>query len=1019
MQLNIADVTVYGSPPPPPGAASPPPPSTCGPGLVSKDGACVDLDECATGWHTCDPLVATGCANQPDGKGYTCTCNAWAVQLAPQVCKPVNPCDAQPCGGAPNVCFRDVTATAGYRCECGNGWSPKVSKYGRPACYGNVATGKSCSSTGNGEPDNVAVRSEECSRAVDGDMSTTATMMRMTYYTWISVDLGTMHYIDRWQMWGDDSLYFKLERPAAGLDETYNKQPYQWRGPATVAGFTGVGKMEPGPGTWTPPERGGRYFMFFNNKMGTTTSGVPQFNDFAVKEIVLLGYTLGDACAGSPCGPGSCSSYLTNEGVPRYTCACSGGARKVYAGTMAETCIAFDSCEDSPCGDGSCTGGGGGYSCECQAPYWRKRFAGEPEYCSDNSQNPAPTALKYCRPGTHNPCTCPAGYTRVHVGTLSETCGDVDECMMPVYKSRCQAEGKMCVNTQGGYYCAAPPPPPPSPPGIAKVTSSFSAGFSDISLSLDGNISPTLLRQFVDNFKMGIFRSTGTPLNDIIVTTVVVNGVPVAVPAPLLSDPTPGARRRRAALETLTAGERRDLLQPSGGAAAATPLRDGAAAIAAAASALGVGGAKLNSLEAVGPTLPTSAELLESLHEVERALLTALESPEFLAAAALAPHRSLADGDQASVGFQMSQDIAVPLPPSPPPAPPLQPGANELPGVPPSPPRPPLSPTISAAALMSSVSSAVGASAAVQQQPNMPPDPPATPPGPITYRLAAHGFAAPVATRFVAAFAAAAFTATALALATFTATAFAAAAFTSAASTAITSAFTSAIATTTFTPTSAAPVLTASTAAAANGVIPTAAAANPITTFTATTPTIPACTASSSAPIFATSDASLVTGAPAREVLRMKSCRVPALALGWGPGIKAGPRFLNVTFPAGPTGGSVAALSLYLVNIGKLDPLVTAVTLAVVPVGKTAAVLVPLYNATTASQPLDLACPGITRLPFDVVATARPTGLSLAQLRSAAVVGARIDFNGTPVAKPAGLPYVAAVGLELGATASA
>ncbi|GLC48058.1 hypothetical protein PLESTB_000054300 [Pleodorina starrii] len=92
-----------------------------------------------------------------------------------------------------------------------------------------------------------------------------------------------------------------------------------------------------------------------------------------------------------------------------------------------------------------------------------------------------------------------------------------------------------------------PPSPPPSraplpplPPGIATVTTDFSAGFTGVSLTTaTGTVEKTALSAFVDTFKQQINAVWGIPLDQIDVSSVTVNGMPYTI-----------ARRRRAALET-------------------------------------------------------------------------------------------------------------------------------------------------------------------------------------------------------------------------------------------------------------------------------------------------------------------------------------------------------------------------------------------------------------------------------------------------------------------------------------
>ncbi|EFJ41155.1 hypothetical protein VOLCADRAFT_107822 [Volvox carteri f. nagariensis] len=161
-----------------------------------------------------------------------------------------------------------------------------------------------------------------------------------------------------------------------------------------------------------------------------------------------------------------------------------------------------------------------------------------------------------------------------------------------------------------------------------------------------------------------------------------------------------------------------------------------------------------------------------------------------------------------------------------------------------------------------------------------------------------------------------------------------------------------------------------------------------------------------------------VVGAPIKQVLRLTSCNErPSAALGYSPSTKKGAPapIVAVGFEGNPakTVAETQSVGIYFVYLGALNPIITRVTLLVVPRGGTAKVAVPIFVATTDPAPA-YNCPGLTYFTFSASFLAsRSSALTAAGFSTATVVGAQFDFNGTPVDTIDRLAVVAAVGLIL------
>ncbi|PNH08530.1 hypothetical protein TSOC_004889 [Tetrabaena socialis] len=157
--------------------------------------------------------------------------------------------------------------------------------------------------------------------------------------------------------------------------------------------------------------------------------------------------------------------------------------------------------------------------------------------------------------------------------------------------------------------------------------------------------------------------------------------------------------------------------------------------------------------------------------------------------------------------------------------------------------------------------------------------------------------------------------------------------------------------------------------------------------------------------------ASNLVGAPSRQVLKVSVCQpTQRLSLAWVPEKFQGPRFVMVSFDSPPTVASVEGVAVYLLNIGRLSPVITSIQLMVIPSGQVKARSVTVFNSSTAAAP-SLVCPGISRFAVSGRAASLAAGLTIRKFNTAVVQSVRIDFDGSAVPSVGGLPYVAAVGL--------
>ncbi|KXZ54689.1 hypothetical protein GPECTOR_4g757 [Gonium pectorale] len=276
------------------------------------------------------------------------------------------------------------------------------------------------------------------------------------------------------------------------------------------------------------------------------------------------------------------------------------------------------------------------------------------------------------------------------------------ECNAPSVQAECTAKGLVCINLPGNYTCgSAPPasPPPPLPPGLAQVTANYEAGFSNVALTIDGQVSDAAVTAFVNDFKKRVSETWKIPFDKVVIKSININGI------------TKNLQRRRAAAESADATEIIEI-QDSW----RHPLR--------ALQDMG-----LTHIVQVGQPQVTTAELLHEHHTMEAHLLGLLSVHHADFKNFASTHRVLAGGDAASMDFSVTKEVEVPLPPSPPPRPPNPPGQEDPPEAPPPPNRPPRPPP-DAPMDLNSLAAATGAS--VAQAPNAPPSPPFPPPSPLS-----------------------------------------------------------------------------------------------------------------------------------------------------------------------------------------------------------------------------------------------------------------------------------------------
>lgn len=90
--------------------------SECPDGQVQDGGECVDLDECAAGEDTCDPVLAT-CTNEDPG--FLCTCNEGYTGNG-EVCADIDECDNGTHDCDPNAVCQNLEGS--FDCGCRDGF---------------------------------------------------------------------------------------------------------------------------------------------------------------------------------------------------------------------------------------------------------------------------------------------------------------------------------------------------------------------------------------------------------------------------------------------------------------------------------------------------------------------------------------------------------------------------------------------------------------------------------------------------------------------------------------------------------------------------------------------------------------------------------------------------------------------------------------------------------------------------------------------------------------------------------
>ncbi|KXZ54684.1 hypothetical protein GPECTOR_4g751 [Gonium pectorale] len=311
-------------------------------------------------------------------------------------------------------------------------------------------------------------------------------------------------------------------------------------------------------------------------------------------------------------------------------------------------------------------------------------------------------SYKPCGGGTCNPstsigywCKCWDYHYKINQGTLLETCVKIPECNAPSVQAECAAKGMVCINLPGNYTCGnAPPasPPPPLPPGLAQVTANYEAGFSNVALTIDGQVSDAAVAAFVNDFKTRVAATWKIPFNKVVIKSITINGV------------TKSLQRRRAAAESAdsaaTSSDEIIEIQDS----LRHPLR--------ALQDMG-----LTHIVQVGQPQVTTSELLHEHHTME-AYLLGLHGVHHADLRNLAStHRVLAGGDAASMDFSVTKELSKPPKAPKAPPPPKAPKASPPPKapLPPAAPPPPgpilwaVSATASAGHNDASASNAVGA----------------------------------------------------------------------------------------------------------------------------------------------------------------------------------------------------------------------------------------------------------------------------------------------------------------------
>ncbi|KXZ49117.1 hypothetical protein GPECTOR_23g47 [Gonium pectorale] len=600
---------------------------------------------------------------------WTCKCNKWSMSIGPKTCIALDICRAIPCGAAPNKCIRDVTKSLGYYCQCGAGFTEKVVD-GITRCYGNVARGSTAYSNSGSDPGN----------AIDGNRNSyvSTTNNDGKYPGQLGLDLRVPHYIDGFKivLRQDMHIGMRLQVSSAPARSWVSYGNTVWT--QTIKFNSDSPSKDLGPADGTPST-----FTPVTGRWVNVTNQNPSWvlNALQIAELEVYGYSLGDPtklvalpwCTYQPCGGGTCFPSATTG----YWCKCWDYHYKLYEGTLMETCVKVkDPCAHNPCGNGN----------KCS----REKSYPDDHICTCGGAYPKGVTSCYRENAT----------TWINEGKDGETCIDINECNAPSVQAECTAKGKVCINLPGNYTCGnAPParPPPPLPPGLALVTANYEAGFSNVALTIDGQISDAAVTAFVNDFKRRVSLTWKIPFDKVVIKSININGIMKSL------------LRRRAAAESADVTEIIEI-QDSW----RHPLR--------ALQDMG-----LTHIVQVGQPQATTEKLLHEHHAMEAHLLGlhGVHHADLKNLASTATHRVLAGGDAASMDFSVTKEVEVQLPPSPPPRPPNPPGQEDPPEAPPPPNRPPRPPP-DAPMNLNSLAAATGAS--VAQAPNAPLSPP-FPPG--------------------------------------------------------------------------------------------------------------------------------------------------------------------------------------------------------------------------------------------------------------------------------------------------
>ncbi|XP_067950366.1 uncharacterized protein [Watersipora subatra] len=468
---------------------------------------CQDTDECATGDNLCSSVTST-CVNQPDGQGYTCTCNEGFQTSSDGVtCEDTDECLVSN-GGCEGECLNTVGS---YACSCSSGYT--LSSDGTTcsnvdecssdvtndcdALYGicidedkgdSYPLGYTCSCEAGYVISNdgfTCTDLNECNTADRGNCMQGCSNNIGSYscycgsgYSLNATTLTSCDNIDECASTNTHNCYsdslctdtsgsYECACPTGFIlksdgftCESIDKCASNNNCTETCSVINGTDTCQCPRGYGLDTDRVTCIDIdecAAGTDVCTSENNVQCSNTLGGYECICVSaqYTQVesakcidvDECAAGPT-PCPANSYCENI-INGYNCTCSPGFTP-----SGDICVDVNECASADTNLclqtlASCTNTEGGYTCECSEGY-----EGDGITCTDINEcisdnecdERAERGICTNTDGSYT-CSCASGY----VITSSQSCDDIDECMnLVIYNVSC---AQTCVNTPGSFKC--------------------------------------------------------------------------------------------------------------------------------------------------------------------------------------------------------------------------------------------------------------------------------------------------------------------------------------------------------------------------------------------------------------------------------------------------------------------------------------------------------------------------------------------------------------------------------------